>query len=143
MNPSTIGFRKISSRSDLIHAPNQRKGPGRLKIRNGAQRGATLRHPAVLLFRFASSHPLPHLFHSGPGTQEGDLTLRIESGDKRVRSGSWNNLLYISVGSDPFQLIERGEMVNVRLSAVAIFLTDETKSGFAQFLSFDLKTINP
>ena len=47
--------------------------------------------------------------HSGPGAKEGDLTLRIESGDKRVRSESWGGLMYVAAGSDPFLLIERGE----------------------------------
>jgi hypothetical protein len=52
--------------------------------------------------------------HSGQGCREGDITLRVESGDKRVKSKSWNKILYVAAGSDPFLLIERGKFKILR-----------------------------
>ena len=67
--------------------------------------------PSFSLWKNLHTAPHPHgpPTDSGPDTKEGDLTLRIESGDKRVTSESWSGLLYVAAGSDPFQLIERGK----------------------------------
>ncbi|GAX76619.1 hypothetical protein CEUSTIGMA_g4065.t1 [Chlamydomonas eustigma] len=63
--------------------------------------------------------------HSGQGCREGDITLRVESGDKRVKSKSWSKILYVAAGSDPFQLIERGVTAAARLSGGALPLTQK------------------
>ncbi len=41
--------------------------------------------------------------------EEGQLILRVESGDERTKADSWQSLLHVSVGWDPYALIDRGE----------------------------------
>ena len=41
---------------------------------------------------------------------EGDMTLRVESGDPRVKADRWGALLYMAASWDPYELIDRGEV---------------------------------
>ncbi|KAJ9514794.1 hypothetical protein QJQ45_028464, partial [Haematococcus lacustris] len=54
---------------------------------------------------------------------EGDLVLRVESGDARVQAAAWGALLHVSAGSDPFSLVERGVAIAAHLSGTALPLS--------------------
>ena len=45
---------------------------------------------------------------SGPNSKNGDLVLRVESGDPHVQRDHWGGLFYIGAGWDPYELIQRG-----------------------------------
>ncbi len=40
---------------------------------------------------------------------EGELTLRVESGDEHVKAEVWQSVLHVSAGWDPYALVDRGE----------------------------------
>jgi len=52
----------------------------------------------------------------GGPVSKGDLTLRVESGDARVKAGAWGGALYVAAGTDPYALVERGVAEAARLS---------------------------
>lgn len=51
--------------------------------------------------------------------KDGSFVLRVESGDDAVMKNSWNSLLYVAAGSDPYELIEQGVTTAASLSGGA------------------------
>jgi len=70
----------------------------------------------------ATLRPADYRTRSG----EGDLVMRVESGDERVRAPEWRHVLYCAAGSDPFALVERGVAAAARLSGGARPLSTKT-----------------
>jgi hypothetical protein len=66
-----------------------------------------MRHP-----RSAPGAGPPAAAGSGSGGgngSEGELVLRVESGDERVAATTWNAILHVSAGWDPYALVDQGE----------------------------------
>eukprot|EP00798_Chlamydomonas_sp_ICE-L_P015607 gene15607-21712_t len=58
---------------------------------------------------------------SGRGARatEGDITLRVESGDDTVRDSAWGGVLYVAASWEPYELMERGVAYAAKLSGGA------------------------